>query len=183
MNRRQVIQTLGLVSTHALFPSVLSGFLSGCANKEVKDYNPIFFNPDEFNAIIEIIDLIIPETTTKSASQTNTHMFLDQVFSLCLTEEQKKLIKNGLSELTPEFNKVKDKIQFLTDIDKKAYANNEDFAWFKFIKQYTLIGFFTSREGTTKASNYVKIPESYKGDIPLDENTLNYGTTSLRYYL
>lgn len=183
MNRRQVIQTLGLVSTHALFPSVLSGFLTGCANKEVKGYNPIFFNPEEFNAIIGIIDFIIPETTTKSASHINTHMFLDQVFSQCLTEEQQKLIKKGLSSLIPGFNKAKDKMQFLTDLDKKAYANNEDFAYFKFIKQYTLIGFFTSQEGTTKAGNYVKVPGAYKGEIALDENTLNYGTTSLRYYL
>src|SRR5690606_38083238 len=137
MNRRHVIQTLGLVSTHALFPSVLSGFLSGCANKEVKDYTLTFFNPEEFNAIIEIIDFIIPETYTKSASQTNTHMFLDQVFSQCLTEEQQKVIKKGLFNLIPGFNKAEDKMQFLTDIDKKAYSNNEDFAYFKFIKQYT----------------------------------------------
>lgn len=183
MNRRQVIQTLGLVSTHALFPSVLSGFLSGCANKEVKNYNLTFFNPEEFNAIIEIIDFIIPETSTQSASQTNTHIFLDLVFSQCLTEEQQKFIKNGLSELIPGFNKAEDKMQFLADTDKKAYANNEDYAYFKFIKQYTLIGFFTSREGTTKASNYLKIPGPYKGEIPADENTLSYGKTSLRYYL
>jgi hypothetical protein len=44
-----------------------------------------------------------------------------------------------------------------------------------------MIGFFTSQEGETKASNYVKIPDRYKGEIKPDANTLNYGTTFLHY--
>ena len=44
-----------------------------------------------------------------------------------------------------------------------------------------MIGFFTSQEGETKASNYVKVPEEYKGEIKMDANTLNYGKTSLHY--
>ena len=46
-----------------------------------------------------------------------------------------------------------------------------------------MIGFFTSQEGTTKAANYVKIPTEFKGDIPADPGTLNYGKTSLQFYL
>ena len=44
-----------------------------------------------------------------------------------------------------------------------------------------MIGFFTSDEGETKASNYVKIPGDYKGEIPLDDHTLNFGKTFLHY--
>ena len=181
MKRREVIQSLSRISVHAMFPSVLSGFLTGCANKEMGNYIPVFFTKDEFAAITGIADVIIPATGTKSASQVNTQVFLDQVFSQCLAKEQQDVIKEGLKQLVPGFNNAKDKLQYISAIDKKAYDGDESAAYFKSIKQYTMIGFFTSQEGETKASNYVKIPDGYKGEIASDANTLNYGKTFLQY--
>jgi len=133
--------------------------------------------------IIETIDVIIPETKTKSASQVGAHKFLDQVFSKCLNKDQQQVIKEGVARLATELSSADDKQKFLSDLDKKAYSNDAPSAYFKTIKQYALIGFFTSQEGTTKASNYVKIPDAYKGEISADENTLNYGKTNLHYYI
>ena len=181
MKRREVIQSLALVSTHAMFPSVLSAFLTGCANKDQSSYSPAFFSKEEFAAVTDIIDVIIPATKTKSASQTNTQVFLDQVFSSCMTKEQQDVIKDGLKQLVPGFSDAKDKLQFIAEVDKKAYDGDESKAYFKTIKQYTMIGFFTSQEGETRASNYVKVPTGYKGEVPLDANTLNFGKTFLEY--
>lgn len=183
MNRRQVIQSLGLISGHALFPSILSGFLTACAHKEMSGYTPEFFTPEEYDAVVEVVDIIIPATVTQSASQLNTQIFLDQVFARCLNSSQQQLVRDGLAQLIPGLDDADDKAAFLSEIDRKAYANDEDAAYFKLIKQYTLVGFFTSQEGTTKASNYVKIPDGYKGEIPADEKTLNYGKTTLNFYL
>ena len=183
MNRRQVIQSLGLISSHAVFPSVLSSFLASCQAKEHSDYKPEFFTTDELNTIIGTIDVIIPETKTKSASQVGAHKFLDQVFLKCLNADQQKVIKEGVARLSSELSSADDKQKYFSDLDKKAYSNDASSAYFKTIKQYTLIGFFTSQEGTTKASNYVKVPEAYKGEIPADDNTLNYGKTNLHYYI
>lgn len=129
----------------------------------------------------DIIDIIIPATKTKSASQTNTQVFLDQVFTQCLTSDEQKTLKAGVQNLTAGFEKATDKLQFIQDIDKKAYGHDESRAYFKTIKQYTMIGFFTSQEGETKAGNYLKSPGDYKGEIPLDHETLNYGKTFLHY--
>lgn len=181
MNRRQLLQSMALLSGHTLFPSVLSSFLTGCANKDMSGYAPTFFSKDEFDMIPEIIDIIIPATKTKSASQVNTHVFLDQVFTQCLNKDQQALLKEGVKNLVKGFGDAKDKTQYLTDIDKKAFSNNESAAYFKTIKRYTMIGFFTSEEGETKASNYVKIPGEYKGEVPMDANTLSYGKTTLQY--
>jgi Gluconate 2-dehydrogenase subunit 3 len=181
MKRRQLLQSLALVSGHAMFPSVLSSFLTGCSNKDMNGYEPVFFTKEEYKPIMEIIDIIIPATKTKSASQVNTQVFLDQVFLQCMTAEQQSAIKEGLKQLVPGFENAKDKLQFITEVDKKAFDNDESAAYFKTIKQYTMIGFFTSQEGETKASNYVKIPDEYKGEIKLEDNTLNYGKTFLHY--
>ena len=181
MNRRQLIQSIALVSGHAMFPAVLSSFLTGCANHDMSNYKPVFFTEPEYKSIISIIDIIIPATKTKSASQVSTQVFLDQVFDQCMTAEQQAVIKEGLKKLIPEFQTVPGKSQFIASLDKKAYDNDEGAAYFKTIKQYTMIGFFTSQEGTTKASNYVKIPDEYKSEIKSDDNTLNYGKTFLHY--
>ena len=183
MNRRQVIQSLGLISSHAVFPSVLSNFLVSCTAKEQSDYTVVFFTEDEMKTIVSTIDVIIPETKTKSASQAGAHKFLDQVFSKCLNKEQQQVIKEGITRLTSELSSADDKQKYLSDLDKKAYSNDASSTYFKTIKQYTLIGFFTSQEGTTRASNYVKVPDAYKGEITADENTLNYGKTNLHYYI
>lgn len=181
MNRRQVIQSMALLTGSAMFPSVLSSFLTGCTNADMSGYQPTFFTKDEYKSVIEIIDIIIPATKTKSASQVNTQVFLDQVFTQCLTKEEQTALKAGLKKLFQGFGSAKDKVQYLTEVDKKAFDKDESAAYFKTIKQYTMIGFFSSEEGETKASNYVKIPSEYKGEIPLDASTLNYGKTNLHY--
>jgi hypothetical protein len=181
MNRRQLIQSMAVITGHAMFPSVLSSFLTGCANADMDGYIPTFFSKAEYKSITEIIDLIIPATKTKSASQVNTQVFLDQVFTQCLTKEEQTVLKAGLKTLVKGFDDAKDKLQYITDVDKKAFSKEERAAYFKTIKRFTMIGFFTSQEGEEKASNYVKIPSEYKGEIPFDANTLNYGKTTLQY--
>ncbi len=183
MNRREVLQSMGLVSAHVLFPTVLSGFLSRCTSPEKSSFQPAFFTEKEFDALAQIIDVILPATSTKSAAEVETHVFLDEVFAKCFNTDQQKVMKEGIEKLVPEFLAAENKPSFLTEIDQKAFSGDEDYGFFKTIKQYTLVGFFTSQEGEIKASNYVKIPGDYKGEIPLDENTLNYGETGLRFYL
>lgn len=181
MKRRQLIQSLAVISGHAMFPSVLSSFLTGCANQDMGGYAPVFFSKEEYKSITGIIDIIIPATKTKSASEVNTQVFLDQVFSQCLTAEEQSTLKTGLQNLITGYEAAKDKLQFITEVDKKAFADDAADAYFKTLKQYTMIGYFTSQEGETKASNYVKIPDGYKGEIKMDANTLSYGKTFLHY--
>lgn len=181
MNRRQLVQSMAVITGHAMFPSVLTSFLTGCANKDMSGYAPTFFSNDEFKSITGIIDIIIPATKTKSASQVNTQVFLDQVFAQCLSKEEQTKLKEGIKNLTKGFDDAKNKVQYITEVDKKAFSNDEASAYFKTIKRFTMIGFFTSQEGEEKASNYVKIPSGYKGEVPLDANTLNYGKTTLQY--
>lgn len=182
MKRRTAIQSLGMISAHALFPSILSGFITSCSNPAKEStYKPTFFSDDEFALMKEVIDIILPASQSQAASQVNTHHFLDEVFSKCLTTEQNSLIKKGIAQLATDWKEADDKVALLQDVDKKAYDNDETAAYFRAIKQYTLIGFFTSQEGSTKASNYVKIPGDYKGDIPLKPETLNYANTSLHF--
>lgn len=184
MNRRTVIQSLGLVTTHALFPSVLTGFLASCGQRtQASSYSPQFFSDEDLQLLAKVIDLILPATGTASASATGAHEFMDEVFAKCLTSDQQQLIREGFSAFRQKWESADGQTDLLTQLDQQAFSGDESQAWFMPIKQYALIGFFTSQEGTTRASNYVPVPGDYKADIPVDDTTLNYGLTSQRYYL
>jgi hypothetical protein len=179
MNRRKVIQSMGLITTHAMFPTLLSTFAScGKANREKEELQ--FFDENEWNTLLQILDVMIPGTDTPSASDVGTQYFLDEICTHCMTKEQQQLIHEGFQMF---FNQKQPLEEMVKEGDRKAFDKDDEWAWFRVIKQYALIGFFTSEAGTTQASNYVKFPGDYVGEIALDENTLNYGKTSLRYYL
>ena len=60
------------------------------------------------------------------------------------------------------------------DLEKKAQANGDtNFKrktmpdhYFTMMKQLTILGYFTSKEGRTGATNYQPLPGKYQGDIP-----------------
>ena len=185
MKRRTAIQSMGVAASHVLFPSILAGFITGCKDPEEyrTAYSLLFFNEEEMDLLTQIIDIIIPKTSTASASEVNTHLFLDEVFAKCMDKEVQNKIRNGLRAISDLFMDKDDKDGFIQEIDTKAFGGDQEFSWFITLKQYTLVGFFTSQEGMTRASNYVKFPGDYIGEIEADEETLNYGKTDLRYYL
>lgn len=181
MNRREVIKSLGYISLHAAFPSTLASFLSSCKAEERPEKSYHFFTNEQVALIKEVIDIIVPETRTKSASEAGVHYFLDEVFDKCLTIEQRKLITEGMDKLATKWKNA-DKIASLSQLDKQAFSNFESAAWFKTLKRYTLIGFFTSQEGTTKAGDYEKIPDRYLGEIKISPSTKAHSKTFLKYY-
>jgi hypothetical protein len=183
MDRRSVVKSLGFLSLHALYPSVLAAFLSGCHSADAGKTAGAFFNEEELRLVREVIDMLLPATRTKAASEVGVHLFLDDVFALCLSEDQKGVVREGIARLNKAWVDGTDKIVLVATLDKEAYSGQEDSAWFKTFKQYTMIGFFTSQEGTTKAGNYQKIPDRYIGEIPIDENELAHGRTSLNFHI
>lgn len=183
MIRRDVIKSLGLVSAHAMFPSVLASFLESCKSPETQARAFKFLTKEDETFVTEAIDIIIPATKTKSASQTGVQFFLDDVFGICLNEDQKALLTTGLRTVRDTWSNATDKKGTLTQLDQKAFSGDESAAWFKLFKQFTMIGFFTSQEGTTRAGDYQKIPDRFIGEVPADSNTLAHSNTTLRYYL
>lgn len=185
MQRRSVLQSIGALSTHVLFPGILASFVLSCQQEPTlrRDYTPLFFEDDLFSALQQMIDLIIPQTQSPSASQAGVHYFLDEVFAKCLTETEQNEMSTGLQTLITKLQNTPTPEALLTEVDQQAFAGVSDYNFFRRLKQFTLVGFFTSQAGMTQASNYVKIPGDYRGEIEANEETLNYGKTDMRYYL
>lgn len=182
MNRREVIKSMGFISLHALFPAVLTGFLTGFKSFEHFEKEWVFFNAEEEVIIREIIDILLPRTETKSASEAGVHYFLDEVFAHCLIPPQKELIKDGLARVKSEWISQTDKSRFVKILDTLAFEGDVRYAWFQTVKRFSVIGFFTSQEGTTRATDYQKMPDRYVGEVQIDERTRVHAKTSLKFY-
>lgn len=183
MDRRSTLKSLGLISLHSLYPSVLSSFLSSCHSGTADKKGFFFLGSEEQQVMVQLIDIIIPRTKTKSASEVKVQYFIDEVFSVCMDKEQQLEMKGALTSLTKKWKETVDKTRLVKEMDEKAYSNDEAHAWFRTVKQLTMIGYFTSEEGSTKSGDYQKIPDRFVGEQASDENTLAHARTSLRFNL
>ena len=84
-----------------------------------------------------------------------------------LNEEARKDFGKNFMKLTPE---QRTQLLVRLDAEQKEYQKNkkpEDSAhYFRLMKELTLLGYFTSEIGFTKARRYTPVPGKYEGCIP-----------------
>jgi len=181
MNRRDALSRVALL----LGGTVIGGefFLSGCTSSDKKVGQSVDFTADDIAYLDEVAETIIPATDTPGAKAAKVGTFMTVMVKDCYDEKnqkvflegmnklneasKKKFNGNGFMKITPEQRK-----ELLTEIDKEAkdYAKNkkkeEDTHYFTQMKQLTLLGYFTSEPGATKALRYVAVPGRFDACIP-----------------
>ena len=111
----------------------------------------------------------------------------------CYTSADQKIFMNGLTQLDKDCVKQNGKAflacdaaqrtAFLTALDKeqKAFTTHQrpdDPAhYFRMMKELTLLGYFTSEVGATKALRYLPVPGRYDGDVPYKKGDRAWATT------
>lgn len=89
-------------------------------------------------------------------------------------DERKKLLVSLDPEIKDHQAKRREFLKEQDDLEKKAQANGDtNFKrktmpdhYFTMMKQLTILGYFTSKEGRTGATNYQPVPGKYQGDVP-----------------
>ena len=181
MNRRDALSRVALL----LGGTVIGGelFLSGCTSADKKIGQSVDFTADDLTYLDEIAETIIPATDTPGAKEAKVGQFMGVMVKDCykpneqkvflegmnkLNEASKKKFSgNGFMKITPEQRK-----ELLNELDKeqKAYAKDkkkeDDPHYFTLMKQLTLLGYFTSEPGATKALRYVPVPGRFDACIP-----------------
>jgi hypothetical protein len=179
MRRREVLKLITIATGTALIGGEL--VLSSCARD--KKYQSVLFGKSDMDFMNEIAETILPRTSTPGAKDANVAEFMAKTVDNCYFENDQTIFKAGLetirnvsvSQYGNEFHKLSttDRTALLSslDIEAKAYIKVEGGPnhYFTMIKQLTLMGFFTSEIGQTKALRHVPIPGSYDGCIPYNE--------------
>jgi hypothetical protein len=186
MDRRHLLKGIGVITLYSSFPAILGEFISSC-NTQDKKLKAGFFSDHEFHLIEELTEIMLPETATPGALEVQVPYFIDLVVKNCMNNNDQQLIKKGLQQLNDQaagkFSSLspEQKLDGVKKIDEAAFKDDPEKAWFRIIKKLALIGYFTSKEGMTKALNYVKVPD-YKACIPYKKGGKAMAKTFLMYW-
>jgi hypothetical protein len=180
MHRREALQRVGVILGGTVIGAEL--FLSGCKNEEKKTGEAGAFSSDDVALLDEVAETIIPTTDSPGAKAAQVGTFMTVMVNDCYEEKNQKAFHQGITTLNDASEKkfktsfmkatAEQKHELLVELDKeqREYQKSKDKDapphYFRMMKELTLLGYFTSEVGATKALRYVPVPGRYEGCIP-----------------
>jgi len=189
MNRRDAVKNVALLMGGALTASTLSVMLEGCQH-EMRSGKGTSFTDDEKKMLNRMTDVIIPRTDTPGAVDAGVPEFIVVMMQDCYPDKDQaafhkglaafdkqcsKKYGNGFLALSPEKQETA-----VSELDKQVLGDKNkdsgDLAFYRRLKELTLLGFFTSEPGATKTLRYVQVPGRYDGDVPYHKGDKAWAT-------
>jgi hypothetical protein len=179
MNRREALERVALIFGGTVIGG--AAFLQGCKTSDKGAY--VFsLTPEQIAFLDEVAETIIPTTNTPGAKAAKVGEFMQVMVTDCYEEKDQKVFSEGMAkvedaakakfsksfmDITPEerttlFNEINKELKSYNEQKKENDPNH----YFAMMKQLTLLGYFTSEIGATKALRYVAVPGKYEGCIP-----------------
>ncbi|MVN22355.1 gluconate 2-dehydrogenase subunit 3 family protein [Mucilaginibacter arboris] len=140
------------------------------------------FSKEQISFLDEVGNTIFPATNTPGAKAAGIGKFMAVMVKDCYLPKDQKVFTKGLSQLDEASQKKngkkflesdpKQRTALLVDLDneQKAYQKTKKKEdpnhYFRMMKELTMLGYFTSEVGATKALHYLPVPGKYDGDVP-----------------
>ncbi len=192
MDRREAITKVGFLLGGTIIGANL--FLEiGCTpGVENAKSAGAFFSNEQIALLDEMGETILPATSTPGAKAAKVGEFMNVMVRDCYTPRNQAVFRRGMERLDEQCKEetgktfmdcsAAERTAFFTKVDAKqnAYMKNktpeQPSHYFRMIKELTLLGFFTSEVGATKALRYVAIPGKYDGDYPYKKGDKAWAT-------
>jgi hypothetical protein len=179
MDRREAITRVSWLLGGAIIGSGI--FLeSGCKTSTEKARD--FFDPETITLLNEMGETILPKTSTPGAKDARVGEFMAVMVKDCYTAKDQRIFREGIKRLEKRCKEdtgktfmecsPEERTKFFVKMDglQKAYMDakttEQPSHYFRMIKELTLLGFFTSEIGSTKALRYIESPGKYDGNVP-----------------
>jgi hypothetical protein len=155
---------------------------------------PIDFSDADIALLDEIGETIIPATDIPGARAANIGAFIAMMVADCYTGSAQKDFREGLVKLPADYEarygekfiggKMENRIQFLNalDTEQRKYTATvkrkmDEFSnvvsaaeasphYFRIMRELTILGYFSSEIGSTRAVRYLEVPGHYDGNVP-----------------
>jgi gluconate 2-dehydrogenase gamma chain len=188
IERREVLRILALAAGAATFPgfsrwAFACGHLGNAATQiKPANYQPQFFSKDEFALVDCLTNVIIPHDGTPGARDAGVAEFID--FMVWSDDREQYAFRTGLTWMNAQAERRKGKaflsltpteqVELLEPLAyEKKFRQGEEAgqAFFKLLRQYTVMGFYTSEIGYKDLDNpalkfYAASPECPHQDDP-----------------
>lgn len=180
MDRRELLKMVALATGGAVIGGEF--FLTGCTNPEAAVGTGKEFSANDIAFLDEVAETIIPKTTTAGAKEAEVGKFMTVMVNDCYEEADQKIFHEGMKKLDDACKKLhghsfmkadaNHRKELLTSLDKEAkdYMKNKKKEdpnhYFSMIKQLTLLGYFTSKQGLEQNFDYKQVPGKYDGAVP-----------------
>lgn len=188
MNRREALSAIGWLMGGTVIGADL---LVSCTSRPLQVDD--LFNQDHITFLNEVSDTILPATKTPGAKEAKVGEFMAVMVQDCYTPEDQKVFLKGITQLDEQCEKkygkkflecdAKQRTALLTALDEeqkqymKTKKADDPNHYFRMMKELTLLGFFTSEEGATKAMRYVAVPGRYDACVPYKKGDKAWATS------
>lgn len=174
MNRRELLKLITATTGTAMIGGAAATLLSGCATQS---QTPLVFSADNIVLLDEIAETILPRTETPGAKDARVGEFMAVYVTDCYTQQEQAVFHQGLIDFEARCEKTygrsfvnlqpAEREAFVSELDQQAYAQatQGNVQYFTMIKQLTLFGFFTSKEGGTQVLRHAPIPGRFDGEL------------------
>ena len=188
IDRREAVKRVSFMLGGMALVGSGSGLLTACTNANrdavVKAGSAGTFAADDIAFLDEVSDTILP-TTAKSpgAKAANTGAFIALMVTDTYSPEDQKVFRDGMTALNEASKKANGGATFmaatpaqrtsvLTALDKEQFdfqktkKKEEPQHYFRMMKELSMLGFFTSEIGYTKAMRYKESPGPFQPCVP-----------------
>jgi Gluconate 2-dehydrogenase subunit 3 len=190
MNRRDAVSAVAILLGGTIVGADM--LLTGCKPAGRKAAG-IPMTQDDVAFLDEVAETIIPATSTPGAKAAKVGQFMNTMVTDCYTADDQKVFLAGIGKIDDAAQKKyskgfmeldgTQKHDLLVELDteaKTAMKNRKDGEakpYFRMMKELTLLGYFTSKEGATMALRYVPVPGRYEGCIPYKKGEKAFATS------
>lgn len=170
MKRRDALKSMVLMMGGTMVGANV--ILTGCAPED--RIEGLEFSERDVAFLDEIGETIIPTTDTPGAKATEIGAFMVVMVKDTYNKEQQEIFVEGLNNLRKEFKdqvgsdfvgaSQDERTNFLNQVNEKAKSKAEGRQgphYINMLKDLTVLGYFTSEIGATKALRYVETPGRY----------------------
>lgn len=185
MDRREALKRTAWLMGGIVSAPAIMGVLKGCTASPTIDWKPVFLSKDQATLVSEVAEIIIPKTDTPGAKDTGVPAFIDLILKDVYPKEDQDRFTEGLKAFDAEAQKTyhdafvdldpEQQQEFVKKIHDEAILVEKNTKpapkrpFILMMKELTMLGFFTSKEGATQVLQYDPVPGAYKGCIPVNE--------------
>jgi len=177
MSRREAIRRAALFLGVAISPSLLAGVLQAQpAAGAGTAARPVYLTGKQFATAGAVAERILPRTDTPGASDVGVPAFIDLMYGKFMSGDERTTFAGGLAEVESTslaahrtgFGELSPERQDGLLL-KIAEGAPKDRAFFRQIKEVTVLGYFTSETVGKTVLHYDPVPGRFDACVPLSE--------------